>query len=172
MWKKEGRSLSKLLLFASVAAGLLHAQQTWNGFRFGMSDAEVQKMYEGTLRVVKQDDGQTALVDSAMRWRRRGINIDLVASVSFGLDGSQKLERTSIVVKEPLERDGKSDASGDTLAVLGLLAKTLPEQYGAAVSSKGECDLDLMPKMMVYDPGKPLSCEKMWRSEGQTIRML
>src|ERR1700722_15969073 len=103
-----------LLLCMLTAEGMLSAQATWKGLRFGMSEDEVRKTYSGTLRKEFTDQHETVLVDDNLELLGAGLSVPAKARLSLGKAG--KLEVINLVAEKPFdtEKDQKA-ASGASL---------------------------------------------------------
>ncbi len=60
----------KLLYAFLISAVLLPAQSTWRGLRFGMTETEVRKAYDGVFRDHEPAEGAFDLVDDNQRLAR------------------------------------------------------------------------------------------------------
>jgi hypothetical protein len=161
--------MRKIFRIASIALavnGAVFAQTTWQGLRFGMSGAEVRKVYGGVLRVEVSKAQETVLVDDSRELL--GAALSVRAKVDLFLGKADKLEAINIIVKNPFadEKDA-TGASGSTLAALAELTDRLTDKYGQPTTEKGQCNLTA--EMLATH--KTLSCDKMWRSDGQNVKM-
>lgn len=73
------------------------------------------------------------------------------------------------MVTDPFADRTADRAVSASLAAINMLNHDLAEKYGTPVTEKGECDLTVA--MVLHDPNS-FSCEKMWKSDGQSVRMV
>ncbi|MGD1098398.1 MAG: hypothetical protein ABSB35_41255 [Bryobacteraceae bacterium] len=173
-----------LILTLAISSAALSGQETWNGFHFGMTQSDVQKMYSGlhpaqdALQVSTVPDGigepsltgAPMLLDINMRWKPRGTrDLEVSEVVSFLFDKNDKLSAIYVVAKDPFAQTSDPEATGSTLAVIRSLNESLPEQYGRPTTERGDCNLTAA--MIVYNQGKAFSCERMWKIERQVVTM-
>ena len=53
----------RIVLLGLIVVEAASAQTTWKGLRFGASEADVRKEYQGTLQKKPTEDGQLVLLD-------------------------------------------------------------------------------------------------------------
>jgi hypothetical protein len=160
----ERRKLT-MRLVAVLGMGLLSvpcllAQNTWRGLRFGTNEAEVRKAYQGTLKADQEKSnkyGRFILSDEDQTLASQPATADLF------FDESGKLNEVELMLREPL-----GSGTGESFAVIGFIDRELTEKYGKPTTQKGECGLTI-DDVVANRPQKIFVCEKMWRSEGQTI---
>lgn len=158
----------KITIMLGMFSVALAAQETWNGYRFGMAEAEVQKRYTSTLSKKSYDDGETTLSDDKMRWKLRYSTLEMEATVSFLFQDG--LKQISIWTDNPFANNpSESSASGSSLAVIHAIDRSLSEQYGKPTTETGDgCGITV--EMIISRPRHPFSCDKMWRVDGQNIK--
>jgi hypothetical protein len=98
-------------LFSAIAfSGILSAQETWQGLRFGMSRAEVEKTYEGKLQPEEQyKDGGFSLSDH----NQKLFVMPAVATLFF--DGTGKLNGVILRADNPFANRGAVGTVGITM---------------------------------------------------------
>jgi hypothetical protein len=156
--------MSKTILLILMAAQVASAQTTWKGLRFGMSEADVRKEYSASLEKETTEDGEFQLSDA---------NQELFGSRAMALfffDRNGKLSQIELFMKDPFADKAGTGATGSSLALISEMPKKLIEKYGVSVSQKGECDL-AAEDIFENPPTKIFTCDKLWRSDGQTIDM-
>jgi hypothetical protein len=148
-----------LLVIVDVAA----AQTTWKGLRFGMTATDVRKSYPAPLVQKRAENGDLSLLDQ----NQKLAGIRSTAEFYFGKSG--KLEQIGLSMKDPFASKSDTDAAGSSLAVIETVNDQLVEKYGAAVSQKGHCGLTADDFVSARIP--IFTCERLWKSSGQTIKM-
>jgi hypothetical protein len=146
--------------------GVLFAQSTWKGLRFGMSEAEVRKTYGGTSRKEVTGRQETVLVDESVELLGAALSVRAKVDLSLGQAG--KLEVINIIAENPFanEKD-ETNASGSSLGAIEELTRRLIDKYGKPLTEEGQCKLTA--EMLLSR--KPVLCNDMWKSEGQNIKM-
>jgi len=151
------------VLFVLMIGQVSFAQTTWKGLRFGMSEADLRKEYTASLEKNLTENGEFKLTDK---------NQELYgsrATAEFYFDKDGKLSMIELFMKDPFA--GMSTATGASLALVSDFPKRLVEKYGVPVSQEGDCE-DWTAEIAVTSyQGKIFSCDKRWRSDGQTIKM-
>ncbi len=152
-----------IVLLALTLLEVASAQSTWKGLRFGASEADVRKEYEGTLQKKLSDDGRLVLVDVDQKLA------DQRATADLHFDKNGKLTMIELYLKDPFAAERRTDAIGSSFAVITVLGNSLAEKYGKPVTEEGECRLSI--EDVVNNSQKIFSCNKMWRSGEQTISL-
>lgn len=160
MWKAFA-----VVLLTLTIHGVLLAQTTWKGLRFGMSEAEIRTTYGANLRKEISAKG-AVLVDEDLELL--GAPLRVRAHVELSLGKVDKLRVIDIVVKSPFANEkNETSASGASLAAVGELMTRLTDKYGNPITEEGHCELTaemLLSRMSFL-------CEKMWKSDGQNIKL-
>ena len=156
--------MSRLLLLLLIACSYASAQETWQGLRFGMSEADAQKAYRGTLRSAAGSDLLKALED--VDQKLEGMSAHAVLLFDKKTDALQQI---IVNAQKPFAGEtNPTNAAGSSLAAINLLHRDLAEKYGTPITEDGECNLTAA--MIVRNPTH-FSCKKIWKSGGQTITM-
>ena len=152
----------KIALLILMTAEIASAQTTWKGLRFGMTEADVRKAYHASLELKRNEKGELSLLDR----NQKLAGTQATAEFYFGKSG--KLEQIGLSMKDPFA--AKPDtAAGSSLAVIETLNDELVQKYGASISRKGTCDLTAEDLVNARIP--IFTCESLWKSGGQTIKM-
>jgi len=131
-----------------------------------MSEAEVRKAYAGMLHKEVGGTQETVLVDDSLELLGAALSVRARAELSLGKVG--KLEVINIIAKNPFADERNSDsASGSSLAAIAELTDRLTDKYGKPITEEGQCK----PTAEMLISHQPLLCNKMWKSEGQNIKM-
>lgn len=145
--------MSKLLLILTLLGSLASSQTTWKGLRFGMSEDEVRKTYEGPLQPSDQDGEYMGLGDTSQRLEGMPMSVHLVFS---GVP--KKLAWISLLVNKPF-----ADQAGDLASVsrvkIKMLEQHLVEKYGKPIREGKECQ----------SPYGASSCDMMWKADEQNV---
>lgn len=158
--------MRKIFLIAFAVHGVLFAQTTWKGLRFGMSEAEVRKAYGGELHKEVSESQNVILVDNLELLRAP---LKMRAKVELSLGKGDKLEVINIIAKDAFaDEKSETNAKGATLAAVNELTTRLTDKYGNPTTEEGKCK---PTAEMLLDNQNLLSCSKMWRSEGQNVKM-
>ena len=156
------KSVFLILLIVLAAEGVSFAQATWKGLRFGMSEADVRKEYPASFEKKPIENGEFALLDRDQKlagWQ---------ATAELYFDKSGKLEQIDLSTKHPpTDEPNTSSGAGSSLAVISVVTDKLVEKYGPSISQDGTCEVtatDFLTRKM-------FTCERLWKSEGETIQM-
>lgn len=153
----------KIILLIFTAAEIAAAETNWKGLRFGMSDADVRKVYPASFEKKPTENGAYELLDHDQKLSK------WPATAGLYFDNTGKLSLIELFMEDPFANSGSS-ATGSSFAVMSVLTDSLVEKYGKSISQKGECELTIHD--VVYSqPEKLFTCEKLWKSAGQTISM-
>ena len=166
------RPLIPLLVASSLTA---IAQTTWRDLRFGMTEEEVRKVYDGTVRKLSEEEVSNVYTE---RFQEEAKSEDILEDVGQKLEGlptrarlvfdkkSNTLRRIDLTANKPFEgRPDGSEVTGASLAAIEMLNRDLSEKYGRAVTEAGACNATRVVSALSF------SCKKMWKSEGETITM-
>ena len=139
-----------LLLLLGSLAPISRAQQTWGGFRFGMSPEDVkrvfnQPMHQATGVEIVKDFPITLVADRPIAVQR----INVIPKFTF--DANRRLQIIFL--------DSQRDGSSLDLEVARRLLEQLAGKYGLPVLETASCAAD--------EPERP--CRATWRSEQQHI---
>ena len=154
------------LLFCLSISCVGFAQTTWQGLKFGESEADVRKQYQGVFdNKVVTADGSFQLVDPGRKlidnppagWK---------AAAHLHFYKNAKLAFIEVVMLDPA-------AETSPTVVISELTEKLVQKYGQPVNQTGDCRMtgDDIMESMVYNPGKMLGCKEMWKDAGQTITL-
>jgi hypothetical protein len=149
-----------LLLLLNLSA---FAQDTWGGLRFGMSEDEVRKAHQGSLR--KMSEGEVSDMYTE-RYQEEAKSKYILE------DANQTLEKTPAQLRLIFSKDQRTllevnvTAKGNSPTVIYLLNRDLIEKYGRPVTEEGECNATLSS-----GPGRTFSCLRTWKSEGQIVKI-
>jgi hypothetical protein len=158
------RRFAFLLLLISALAS---AQTTWRGLRFGTDEAEVRKVYQGTLQNDQElltKYGRIVLTDRDQKLADQRATAHLYFNKSGGLD------EVELMLQEPFATEPANSAIPKSFAFITILDQELAEKYGKPTTREGECGLTI-GDVVENRPQKIFLCNKMWKSEGQTISL-
>jgi hypothetical protein len=153
----------KTTLLILTASAIAAAQTTWKGLKFGMSEADVRKEYQGSLEKKLVENGAYELFDrdqKLLKWP---------ATAGLYFEKSGKLSLIEVFMNDPFAAESGTLATGSSFAVMSVVTDGLVEKYGKWISEDGECQLTI--HHVVYNPRKIFTCKKLWKSDGQTISM-
>lgn len=153
-----------IVVLAWIFLEAASAQTTWKGLRFGTSEPDVRKEYQGTLQKKLTDDGQLALWDEDQKL------LDQRATAGLHFDKSGKLAFIEVFLKNPFVSAPGTSAIGKSLAIITVLGENLAEKYGKPITEEGECRVTA-GEVVSSAPETIFTCKKMWKSEGQTINL-
>src|SRR3989442_7125573 len=134
--------MSKILVCLLAFGTLTFAQETWNGLRFGMNQAEVRKEYRGTLR--KEEDG--------CLWDRDYRLVGMPAAVSLLFTSGTGLFFIRVQADKPFgdpqlhppitaDGDRETRFANASMVSIRLLNEKQAERYGRPTIEKGTGDL-------------------------------
>jgi hypothetical protein len=147
-----------------IVVQAVSAQTTWNGLRFGASEADVRKEYQGVLQKKPTEDGRFILLDE----NQKLANQRAMAALHF--DKSGKLNLIEVFLKDPFAAESGASATGSSFSIISVVGDHLAEKYGKPITEEGKCQLTI--RDVVYNPPQEIFlCDKMWKSEGQTISL-
>jgi hypothetical protein len=151
-------------LLAIIIVEAAVGQATWKGLRFGATEAEVRKEYQGVLQPKQTDDHQLILMDNDQKLGNQR------ATANLYFDKSIKLSLIEVFMKDPTTGEADSmKAAGLSFALITVLGDSLSEKYGKPITEEGECRLTL-PDVSA-NPAKIFTCNKTWKAEGQTVAL-
>jgi hypothetical protein len=104
--------MRKIFLIAFAVHGVLFAQATWKGLRFGMPEAEVRKAYGGELHKEVSESQNVILVDNP---ELLPAPLKMRAKVELSLGKGDKLEVINIIAKDAFaDEKSETNAKGAT----------------------------------------------------------
>src|SRR5260370_27452228 len=153
--KENSSQMLKLLLFLLMLHSPVIAQSTWRGMRFGMTEAEVRKVYEGIGEYALYK-GEDYLQDGNQLLKT------MVARVRFMLTGkAETLNRIEITSTNPFAKLAAGPpAAGPSLTAIRLVSSDLAEKYGKPVTEEVECSLTAA--IVVLQNTRPCTCTRRW----------
>jgi len=162
-------STPKLGFFIAILALSLSAQPTWNGLRFGMTEAEVQTALAGKATYTPQDDKGFGHLEKITVATNGTAVVVGKGSVQFAQD---KLVKVWL----DFSRYEDSRPNNDELAMRSITYGTVTDgvvgRYGKPVRITGSCPAkDDVLKRFVYTPNARLKCTALWKDDNQTIEM-
>jgi len=156
-----------------LSLGTAVAQETWKGLRFGMTEAEAQKVLNGyTIERFPEADGHNTIAqrltpDYVLDGQEYKMSFHFEPRLLFGKD-TGKLEKIELKLK----LEWPSDMNWLSFLVMASkeMYAQLKNKYGAATEEQGLCPLD---SARIVHGGNLAAhnCEAIWRSADQVIDM-
>jgi hypothetical protein len=153
----------KVLIIVAICTVAGHAQETWRGLSFGMSEAQVRGVYSGTLT---KADGVGNIAFRLVNSNDKLFSYPLEVTLDFDVKG--KLFYVDLSLPDDLY-SSDPEATPKSFATVQFIDDNLVQKYGTPSTADG-C-LASIPEVNSKPAESVFTCNKVWRAQGQNVTL-